>query len=145
MRSLKALIVGMCLCQSATVCVGHDATGGPRMGFPPTSSLTLEELKEIIPQDLSIDADFRGVFNRAHEWRQYQALTVCFHSGARAARARVVDVAVEWTKYVNIVFDFGSLTDPRMCSGTNSEHIKIDFAADGHWSYVWKRRASNGC
>jgi hypothetical protein len=70
-------------------------------------------------------------------WDPGQRLLICFESGTRIARQRVVEMASEWTRHANLVFDFGPADDPRICTGTGNEDIKIDFVTGrGHWSAI---------
>lgn len=70
-------------------------------------------------------------------WDPGQRLVICFDAGTRLARKRVAEVAVEWTRYANLVFDFGPADEPRICSGTGAEDIKVDFVTGrGHWSAI---------
>ncbi|MCL4765727.1 MAG: hypothetical protein KJZ80_05810 [Hyphomicrobiaceae bacterium] len=120
----------------------HDLHHGGNMGFPPSHGTIAREFGDLVPAGMREDdeVEARGVLNRAFRWRQNQRLIACFISGTAKARARVAEIALEWTRLVNLQLDFGSMNDPRICSGTGREDIKIDFMErgqdSGYWSYI---------
>jgi Astacin (Peptidase family M12A) len=112
------------------------------MGIAPKLLQLEAEQRALIPANASAETvrDIRGVLLLSTRWPQNAVLTVCFLSGSRAARNRVVEVAREWNDYINLSLDFGAVDEPRRCKGDSSEHIKVGFVNDGpdsgYWSYV---------
>lgn len=85
-----------------------------------------------------------GVLNLENVWPANHAIRMCFMNGPQDLRSRVAGIARQWTLYGAIDFDFGNLSDPRMCTGAdrNSE-VRITFEADGNWSHSGVRRGGN--
>jgi hypothetical protein len=96
-------------------------------------------MNRLVPTEAAppVRARIRGVVARSLVWQPGETLKVCFRSGTRLARARVVQFASEWARYANLVLDFGDPSDPRMCQGDNHESIKIDFIKSGPKSGFW--------
>jgi hypothetical protein len=70
----------------------------------------------------------RGAIPSQKKWATGRVLRVRFLDGLAAVQGRVREMAVDWMKYANIGFDFGS--DP------NAE-IRISFnAGPGSWSFL---------
>jgi hypothetical protein len=129
------LIVLVCGTSASTH--AHDLPSG-QTGLPPGLEEAEPPLLHLIPAgiDQSTHTGMKGVINRTRMWPQNMELAVCFLSGTRKARARVAAAATEWTNYVNLTFNFGDMADPRTCSGSGTEHIKIDFIPFRRSSYV---------
>lgn len=60
-------------------------------------------------------------------WKPGRTLRVRFLGGDAAVQAKVKQYANEWTKFINIKFDFGN--DP-------DAEIRVAFVKDGSWSYI---------
>jgi hypothetical protein len=134
-RAIGLLTVLVCATNASIH--AHDLPSG-QTGLPPGLEEAAPPLLHLIPAgiDQSVHSGVKGVINRTRMWPQNMELTVCFLSGTRKARARVAAAATEWTNYVNLTFNFGDMTDPRTCSGSGAEHIKIDFIPLRRSSYV---------
>lgn len=78
------------------------------------------------------------VFAGERTWEPGDTLKVCFFGGNPVVRALIAGVAVEWSAYANIQFDFGSPNDRRDCRSASSgfSQIKIGFGEKGYWSAV---------
>jgi hypothetical protein len=143
MHSMRlAFVATLCTLAGSEVSSAHDFGSGPNLGGPPKSRQPTIRLMDLMPAgaDTATVARVRGVIDRTKMWPQESVLVACFLSGTPAAKTRVAEIAMDWTNYVNIKFDFGSLDAPRTCSSTNIEQIKIDFFSSGdnagHWSYI---------
>jgi hypothetical protein len=83
----------------------------------------------------------KSIFGFNLRWQIGSKLTVCMAHQDRALRALIVQVAMEWLRErPNLTLDFGDLNDPRQCSGSSREDIRI---ADDplsplspYWSYI---------
>ncbi len=138
--------IGLCLallaCSGGEPVAAHDLASGRSMGIAPKLLELQAQQEKLIPADLARDAatDIRGVMLLSVRWPQNSALKVCFLSGTRKARERVVRVALEWQSFINLKLDFGNESDPRRCRGDNSEQIKVGFVNEGkdegYWSYL---------
>jgi hypothetical protein len=85
----------------------------------------------------------RAVVARSLLWQPGEKIKVCFRSGTQKARARVAQFAGEWTKYANVVLDFGDAGSPRNCQGDNHEGIKVDFVNAGPKAGFWSVIGTN--
>lgn len=66
-------------------------------------------------------------------------LTVSFKGGDRDLHRQISEVASEWSKYGNIVFDFGydkPTGSYRKWIPNDKSHIRVGFEYDGYWSLV---------
>jgi hypothetical protein len=79
-----------------------------------------------------------AVLDQMKMWGVGQHVTICFVDPAPAAmRQRIARAASEWTKWANLVFDFGpSPDDPQMCEAGKTYDITIGFKGSGASSYV---------
>jgi hypothetical protein len=73
-------------------------------------------------------------------WPNGQALKICFFGGGDSVRRLIAETAVEWTKFANLVFDFGPIGRWYDClaPGSGFSHIRIGFSERGFWSAVGK-------
>lgn len=117
---------------------------GPGSGFDlPCSAHTDRALYpnvgRLVPPDVppATRGQVRGVIVRTLTWKPGELVKVCFRSGTRAARARVVRYASEWMQHANVKLEFGDPADPRTCAGDNHEAIKVDFIDTGPKSGFW--------
>lgn len=69
----------------------------------------------------------------ANRWSLGQQIRVCFYGGDTALRSRILGVAAEWFKYVNLKFD---ATQVRDCAVGDTSEIRIGFTEPGYWSYI---------
>lgn len=80
----------------------------------------------------------RLVLNNLNRWNT-GTLTVSFKGGNAELHRRIAEVAVEWSKYGNIQFDFGN-TSPagpyRQWTPNDSSHIRIGFDQPGYYSMI---------
>jgi hypothetical protein len=107
----------------------HDFVGVLRVSGG--SEAALEAAFENAPDD-----DTRQVIEVIVKWPARKPIIVCFHDGNPRLRARVAEIAGEWTPHTSLVFDFGP-AGGRSCSGRDTEDIKIAFKSDdGDWSYI---------
>jgi hypothetical protein len=60
-------------------------------------------------------------------WQNGRTLRVAFLDGHDELRARVAEIAPQWSEYANITFDFGNHETPE---------IRISFERAGSWSYL---------
>jgi hypothetical protein len=115
-------------------------------GFGPWRQRGLSVPNEDRPIGLA-EAEACAIALRPLLWEPGQTITVCFRSGTQKARVRVALIASEWLQYANLKFDFGDITDPRICQDGSQEAIKIDFLntgpKSGHWSAVGKLSLKN--
>lgn len=107
-------------------------------GHPSCIASTLPAARaqtRLIPAELKGPAlgQVRGVVVRSLTWKRSQTIKVCFHTGTRKAQERVIQVAREWMRYANVVFDFEEGGAPRTCKGDNSEDIKVTFEDNKGW------------
>src|SRR6185295_6346457 len=70
-----------------------------------------------------------GALSRAILWTPGTTLHVRFLDGAVALRERVKSVAVEWTKYANLRFNFDD--------SPNAE-VRVSFRQAGSWAFQGK-------
>lgn len=77
-----------------------------------------------------------GLFHLDKKWSK-GTVDMCFYNGSRELRSHVARVARQWTLYGNIDFNFGDVSDPRMCiASEDTSDVRITFAMDGNWSYL---------
>lgn len=79
-----------------------------------------------------------SVVNRAKTWDPGTTIRTCFDGGDSVSRASIRSYALEWTKYGNLVIDFGSPPTFRTCVSGDGATIRITFAQGGTASYVGK-------
>jgi len=113
---------------------------------PPESIVAGMEVRERFLRELrpvSIGGHTpRFVFRLVRRWSPGQTLRVAFLGGSRLLQADVANVAVEWSKYANIKFDFGGdSADGPFRSWTREDtdytaEIRISFGERGFWSVV---------
>ena len=110
--ALAAVLAPLCLAKPASA---HDFGSGPNFGGPPKAKSANARLMDLVPASVNAAtaSRLRGVIDRAKMWPQDTVLVVCFLSGTQKARARVADIATEWTRYVGLRFDFGDPLSPR--------------------------------
>jgi Caspase domain len=93
---------------------------------PPAFGPIADGLADLAPASITKESRplLHGVISHAERWRTGQTLKICFIDGTPKARARVADIASEWTQYANLTFDFGALPD---CRGDGKEHVRVSF------------------
>jgi len=69
----------------------------------------------------------------ANRWALGQRIHVCFQGGTAALRTRILGVAAEWFRYVNLQLDPAPARD---CTAGDTSEIRIGFAEPGYWSYI---------
>lgn len=145
-RQLSALAsISMLFGLPAQAHMPGDSTS---LGFPPKDYFEEHADEDFVPAALSVDQGMRlrGVVSRLQAWDQGKTLKVCFLSGSKIARVRVMNTAREWTKWAAINFDSGTTDDPTMCDKSKKQKaadIKIGFVSGGrsggYWSYLGKQ------
>jgi hypothetical protein len=94
----------------------------------------------LLPKSLAPDArkPAAAVLDQMKMWGVGQHVSICFVDPAPAVmRQRIAKAANEWTKWANLVFDFGpSADDPQMCEAGKTYDISIGFKGGGASSYV---------
>lgn len=78
------------------------------------------------------------VIASARRWEVGQTLKICFFGGGDSVRRLVAEIGPEWTRYANLVFDFGPAGNFRDCLSPSAgfNHIRIGFGERGYWSAV---------
>jgi len=108
-------------------------------GAATTKAWARREIQELMNSLLQAGFEPGGVVDSTKVWRQSQ-IPVCFMDGSPALRRHVAEVADQWTYYGAIDFDFGSLSEPRLCGPEASGFpVRITLSAGqggGFWSYV---------
>lgn len=84
-----------------------------------------------------------AVVETAARWNRGQTLNIAFRGGTEALRKEIADVAMEWTKFGNIKFNFKDLSTGKHRewnpSDTAFKHdIRIGFDQPGYWSLIGK-------
>lgn len=69
----------------------------------------------------------------ANLWALGQPIRVCFYGGSLPLRQRILNVAAEWFKHVNLGFDAAQVRD---CATGDRSEIRIGFTEPGLWSYI---------
>lgn len=74
---------------------------------------------------------------RLKVWDTSQPIKVCFFGGSPQLRARIAQIASQWTTLGGYVpLDFGDMTSPRDCSTGAFNQARVGFAYKGYWSLV---------
>lgn len=84
-----------------------------------------------------------GIVKVSDRWPAGARVGICFLDGPQIARVKVAAIARQWTLYGNIDFDFGNWEDPRSCSGSGSEDVRITFKEPGSWSFIGIQSKTN--
>lgn len=83
----------------------------------------------------------RYLLNR-RRWEPGATVLVAFHGGTPALHKAVADVAAEWARHANIVFDFGYDAATKRYRAwqpsdvSRAAHIRIGFSEEGYWSAI---------
>jgi len=94
-----------------------------------------------LPTDVG-EMTLEFVIETLKRWNPGQTLTVAFRGGTPPLHKKIADVAIEWTNYANLKFDFGldsatgtfrtwSVSDTSFAAD-----IRISFDRPGYWSLV---------
>ena len=79
----------------------------------------------------------RGFIVRAKIWNTQTPIRVCFFGGSQQLRAKIADYALQWTQTAAYIpLDFGNIANPRLCSASDYNQIRVGFAYKGYWSLV---------
>jgi hypothetical protein len=92
--------------------------------FSATQKIFRESIKDSLEQISNEGVAAGGVFHKANSWAK-SVLRICFLDGDRAVRSYVASVAQEWTLYANIDFDFGLVTNPRLCAASEPNDVRV--------------------
>ena len=65
-------------------------------------------------------------------------MKVCFFGGDEVVHELIAGVAVEWSAYANLFFDFGPVGHRHDCTTPTSgfSHIRVGFSENGYWSLI---------
>lgn len=125
----------------------------------PDMSAIVHQLMEAYPDALQVSLELRdrdlarmasddrgqspeSVFRYARRWPQRRVVKVAFMGGNPQAHKAISDVAVTWSMYCNLRFDFGLdvKTGKYRSWGTDDRNyaadIRISFDRPGYWSLV---------
>ncbi len=142
-KHIVGVLFSMALAVGCPVAKAQGVTGNERPFFDALNDSEFAE--KILGAD--VPAPYRehakGVFYEFNLWGSGATVRVCFLDGSSRERARVAQVASEWTHYGNLKFDFGDVGNPKTCKTIADGDIKIAFRASadtsnggGHWSWV---------
>ena len=122
----------------------HDVRGlFANENLPENVRARIDERQDIQTMfaDLAVPPSFdlsalESIIRRTATWVPGDEITVCFFEGDQAVRKRVADIAVEWTKYGNIAFDFGTDGQYPTCDVNTKYDIRVSFRGVGYSSFV---------
>jgi len=91
-------------------------------------SLSPEQLEKLSKIRDSAGGQFATLLDFNNLWKAGQTLRIFFLNGTQIQREKVVNIALEWTKYANLKFKF--------IGDAGSADVRITFEKGGTWSYV---------
>lgn len=105
--------------------------------LPPHLRARIDENEQALQLPALDDAQ-RWIVEDLSLWDLSQGpLRVCFMDGDVALKRRIMTAAKGWeVPESSVRFDFGNMSNPRICGGTEPSHIRIGFRYKGYWSLV---------
>lgn len=81
-----------------------------------------------------------SIIDKFRKWEPGATLKVCFHSaGAEDVKARVAQIATQWSKYGAIYFDLGKAPVYRLCHAKDGAVVRVSFRQKGYFSRIGTR------
>ena len=81
-----------------------------------------------------------SIIDKFRKWEPGTTLKVCFHSaGANDVKARIAQIASQWSKYGAIYFDFGKTPSFRICQAKDGAVVRVSFREKGYFSRIGTR------
>lgn len=81
-----------------------------------------------------------SIIDKFRKWEPGTTLKVCFHSaGAEDVKARIAQIASQWSRYGAIYFDFGKAPAYRLCHAKDGTVVRISFRQKGYFSRIGTR------
>lgn len=81
-----------------------------------------------------------SIIDKFRKWEPGTTLKVCFHSaGAEGVKARIAQIATQWSKYGAIYFDFGKAPAYRLCQAKDGAMVRVSFRQKGYFSRIGSR------
>ena len=112
-------------------------------GYPDYIRLRMEKRdlnrRNVLPEEINGNAT-ELVLEDLLLW-DVKSLKVSFKGGDSALHQKIAETAAEWSRYANLVFDFGynpATQQYREWIPEDESHIRVGFQDPGYWSFVGK-------
>jgi len=81
-----------------------------------------------------------SIIDKFRKWEPGTTLKVCFHSaGAEDVKARIAQIATQWSRYGAVYFDFGKAPAYRLCLAKDGAVVRVSFRQKGYFSRIGTR------